>query len=197
MIPPAPTEEVILVNAANRAVGRAEKLAAHRAGLRHRAFSIFLVDAQGRVLLQRRHHRKYHSGGLWANACCGHPRPGETTLGAARRRLGEELGVQVKLTCGFRTQYTTEVTGGLKENEIVTVYFGTAAGRMRPNAQEISATQWVTLAALKRDCRSRPAIFAFWLKHYLKRHYAEMARAVAAARPRPPESITGCEAGGR
>jgi isopentenyl-diphosphate delta-isomerase len=194
---PAPFEEVILVNSANRAVGRAEKIAAHRAGLRHRAFSIFIVDAAGRVLLQRRHQKKYHSGGLWANACCGHPRPGETTLGAARRRLREELGVAVKLTCGFRTQYAAEMSGGLEENEIVYVYFGAAAGRLRPNAREISATQWVTLAELKRACRSRPAVFAFWLKHYLKRHYAEVARAVAAAQPLTPKSIMGCGAGGR
>ena len=94
--------------------------------------------------------------------------------------------MQVKLTCGFRTQYAAEVPGGLKENEIVYVYFGTAAGRMRPHAQEISATQWVTLAELKRACRSRPTVFAFWLKHYLKRHHAEVARAIAAAQPHAP-----------
>ena len=194
---PAPTEEVILVNSANRAMGRTEKIAAHRAGLRHRAFSIFLVDHQGRVLLQRRHGRKYHSGGLWANACCGHPRPGETTLGAARRRMSEELGVQVKLTCGFLTQYAAEVPGGLKENEIVYVYFGAAGGRLRPNAQEISATQWVTLAELRSGCGRAPDKYAFWLKHYLKRHYHEVARAVEAARPHTPNSITGYEAGDR
>ena len=184
---PAPTEEVILVNSANRAVGRTEKIAAHRAGLRHRAFSIFLVDPRGRVLLQRRHGRKYHSGGLWANACCGHPRPGETTLGAARRRMSEELGVQVKLTCGFRTQYAAEVPGGLKENEIVYVYFGAAGGRIRPNAQEISATQWVTLAELRSDCGRAPGKYAFWLKHYLGRHFAAVQRGVAAARAAGPE----------
>lgn len=179
----APIEEVILVDSANRAVGRAEKLAAHTRGLRHRAFSIFLVDARGRVLLQQRHRRKYHSGGLWANACCGHPRPGETTLGAARRRMGEELGVQGKLRFGFRTRYATELAGGLNENEIVYVFFGAAADGPRPDPREISDTKWVLLAELKHACLRRPDEFAFWLKHYLEQHYAAVAQGVDAARP--------------
>ena len=175
-------EEVILVSAANRAVGRAEKLAAHQGGRLHRAFSIFLVDERGRVLLQRRHRAKYHSGGLWANSCCGHPRPGETTLAAARRRLGEELGATGPLRFGFRTRYAAELAEGLKENEIVYVYFGAAPAELRPNPQEISATDWTTLAKLKRACRSEPEKYAFWLKHYLDRHDAAVARGVAEAR---------------
>src|SRR5207237_222810 len=93
ILPGIADEPLILVDESNRAVGSAGKLAIHRSGLLHRAFSIFMVDAHGRVLLQQRHPKKYHSGGLWANSCCGHPRPGEKTITAARRRLGEELGV--------------------------------------------------------------------------------------------------------
>ncbi len=89
----AATEEtLILVDERNRKTGEGEKLAVHREGKLHRAFSIFLFDGSGRVLLQRRSIAKYHSGGLWANTCCGHPRAGEQTLPAAHRRLGEELG---------------------------------------------------------------------------------------------------------
>jgi isopentenyl-diphosphate delta-isomerase len=91
-------EQLILVDESNRAVGTAGKTKVHRAGLLHRAFSIFLVDGRGRLLLQQRSRAKYHSGGLWANSCCGHPRPGERTLAAAHRRLHEELGVRSDLS---------------------------------------------------------------------------------------------------
>src|SRR5262249_28742803 len=98
---PMGDEPLILVDECNRAVGTGGKEAVHRAGLLHRAFSIFLVDGDGRIVLQQRHPRKYHSGGLWANSCCGHPRPGERTIAAAARRLNEELGVTSALTFGF------------------------------------------------------------------------------------------------
>ena len=188
---PVRREDVILVNTANRAVGRAEKLEAHRAGWLHRAFSIFLVDERGRVLLQQRHRAKYHSGGLWANSCCGHPRPGESTLAAARRRLGEELGATGPLRFGFRTRYAAELASGLKENEIVYVYFGAAPAGLRPNPQEISAVEWISLAALKRACKREPGKYAFWLKHYLERHEAAVAHGVAEARSTTAEKLTG------
>jgi isopentenyl-diphosphate delta-isomerase type 1 len=92
-LPKGSDEPLILVDEGNRTVGAAPKQTIHRQGLLHRAFSIFMLDARGRILLQRRNPRKYHSGGLWANSCCGHPRPGERTVTAARRRLNEELGV--------------------------------------------------------------------------------------------------------
>src|SRR5690349_14443430 len=95
-------ENLILVDERNRAIGREEKWAVHKQGRLHRAFSIFLVDARGRLLLQRRSRAKYHSAGQWANSCCGHPRPGERTLAAARRRLREELGAGAALQFGFR-----------------------------------------------------------------------------------------------
>src|SRR6476659_2564751 len=102
---PLDNEPLILVDEHNRALGTAGKIAVHEQGLLHRAFSIFVVDEQGRVLLQQRSRQKYHSGGLWANSCCGHPRPGERTLKAARRRLGEELGVTGELSFGFFARY--------------------------------------------------------------------------------------------
>src|SRR5213080_4797375 len=100
-----PEEQLILVDERNRAGGHAGKTAVHRQGLLHRAFSIFVVDDAGRLLLQRRSLQKYHSGGLWANSCCGHPRPGERTVSAARRRLNEELGVANDLEFGFFARY--------------------------------------------------------------------------------------------
>ncbi len=178
------TEDLILVDARNRATGRAEKAAVHRAGLRHRAFSIFLVDRTGRLLLQQRSREKYHSAGLWANSCCGHPRPGERTAAAAQRRLAEELGVAVPLTYGFRASYCTPLANGLTENEIVAVYFGVTPPELAPNPAEVAKTTELSLSALLRDIARRPQRYAYWLRHYLRRHEAAVRHGIAAARQR-------------
>lgn len=168
------TEQLILVNERNRAIGHGEKLAVHEAGLLHRAFSIFLVDPQGRILLQQRSRAKYHSGGLWANSCCGHPRPSETTLHAATRRLGEELGATSKLHFGFRAHYRADFANGLAENEIVYVYFGTLPATLKLNPAEVASTKLCTLADLKKDAAQHPNKYVFWLNHYLTRHDREI-----------------------
>ncbi len=174
------TEDLILVDGRNRAVGRAEKWAVHQAGLRHRAFSIFLVETDGRLLLQQRSHAKYHSGGLWANACCGHPRPGERTLAAARRRLGEELGATTALRYAFRARYCTALPNGLTENEIVYVFFGAAPPAFTPDPAEVASLTRLTLPELKRDIARHPRRYAYWLRYYLKNHYAALRQGVAA-----------------
>src|ERR1700674_2946332 len=130
-------EQLILVDEGNRATGSAGKSIIHRSGLLHRAFSIFIVDDQARIVLQRRNPRKYHSGGLWANTCCGHPRPGERTIAAARRRLNEELGITTALSFGFFARYRTELDNGMHENEFVYVYFGRLSAAPRPTPAEI------------------------------------------------------------
>ncbi len=173
------SDSLILVDARNRAIGQAEKYAVHAAGLLHRAFSIILVDAEGRLLLQRRHPAKYHSGGLWANACCGHPRPGERTRAAAQRRLGEELGAEAPLKLGFSTRYRAAFSNGLMENEVVYVYFGLAPSTVQPNPSEITAVAWKTLPQLQVAMAGNAKPYAFWFKHYLERHEAEVAAGVA------------------
>jgi isopentenyl-diphosphate Delta-isomerase len=173
------SDSLILVDARNRTIGQAEKYAAHAAGLLHRAFSIILVDAQGRLLLQRRHPAKYHSGGLWANACCGHPRPGERTRAAAQRRLGEELGAEAPLKLGFSTRYRAAFSNGLVENEVVSVYFGPAPAVVQPNPDEITAIDWRTLAQLQSGIEKDPARYAFWFTHYLEHHAREIEAGVA------------------
>ena len=117
----------------------------HRAGLLHRAFSIFIVDDKGRILLQRRSREKYHSGGLLANSCCGHPRPGETTLVAARRRLTEELGIDAPLTFGFFSRYRADLDGGMQENEFVYVYFGPLIAQPNPDPAEVSEVEFASV----------------------------------------------------
>ncbi|HEX8665950.1 MAG TPA: isopentenyl-diphosphate Delta-isomerase [Beijerinckiaceae bacterium] len=180
------SEEVILVDARNRRIGSDEKLHVHREGLRHRAFSIFLVDAQGAIVLQKRHPGKYHSGGLWANTCCGHPRPGEATIKGARRRLFEEVGVRAGVTFAFRSRYSVAFGNGLSENEIVNVYCGALTGELRPNPSEVVDLAFMPIERLVREAGREPDAYAFWLHHYLANHRRELERGLAngAARHR-------------
>jgi len=176
----AAAEQLILVDRRNRAIGRAEKQDVHDRALLHRAFSIFLVEPDGRILLQQRSRAKYHSAGLWANSCCGHPLAGERTAAAARRRLGEELGADAPLRFGFRARYRTTLPNGLTENEIVYVYFGPAPARLAPNPAEVAAVARMSLPRLKADIARRPARYAYWLRYYFKKHYAAIHRVVAS-----------------
>jgi isopentenyl-diphosphate Delta-isomerase len=156
------TEEVILVNAADVPVGVREKGDAHVAGVLHRAFSVFVFDDDGRMLLQRRARSKYHSGGLWSNTCCSHPRPGETTAAAARRRLMEEMGFHCPLDAAFSFIYRADVGGGLIEHEYDHVLLGRFNGKPVPNTGEVEAWRWTDLDDLARELRERPAHFTYW-----------------------------------
>src|SRR5688500_8369765 len=120
----AQNESVVLVNESDEVIGSAPKLDAHRDGLLHRAFSVFIRDHDGRILLHRRADGKYHSGGLWTNACCGHPRPGEETAAAAERRLLEEMGIGTDLAEAGVFTYHASVGAGLMEHEIDHVFSG-------------------------------------------------------------------------
>jgi len=172
----ATEEQLILVDEGNRATGTGGKTAIHRAGLLHRAFSIFLVDEQGRLVLQQRAHEKYHSGGQWANACCGHPRPGERTLTAARRRLNEELGVSEQLSFGFFARYRTKLDNGMHENEFVYVYFGRLTSKPHPDPAEVTDVAFLSCEEIGRRIKRKPGSFAFWFRHYFREHGAEIAR---------------------
>ena len=178
-------DPLILVDESNRAVGIGGKDAVHRAGLLHRAFSIFLVDDEGRIVLQQRHPRKYHSGGLWANSCCGHPRPGERTIAAAGRRLNEELGVTSPLSFGFFARYRIDFGNGMQENEFVYVYFGPLQSHLRPDPAEISNVDFLRVGEINRRIKQQPNAFAFWLKHYFKNHLAEIERCANEASRAP------------
>jgi isopentenyl-diphosphate delta-isomerase len=169
-------EDLILVNERNRAVGTATKQLVHRNGLLHRAFSIFLIDSQGRFLLQQRHPRKYHSGGLWANSCCGHPKVHEHSIQAARRRLREELGLETNLRFGFFSRYQTALDNGMHENEFVYVYFGDLVAPVKPNLDEIINIDFLTPREIDRRMRQEPNSFTYWLKYYFHAHYAEITK---------------------
>jgi isopentenyl-diphosphate Delta-isomerase len=169
-------EQLILVDEGNRAIGRAGKTAVHRAGLLHRAFSIFIVDERGRIVLQQRNLKKYHSGGLWANSCCGHPRPGERTMAAAHRRLHEELGVTSALSFGFFARYRTELDHGMHENEFVYVYFGRLEAEPQPHPDEVAEVAFLPFDDICRRIERDPDSFTVWFKHYCRNHGTEVAR---------------------
>jgi isopentenyl-diphosphate delta-isomerase len=174
-------EQLILVNESNRAIGTAGKTTVHRRGLLHRAFSIFVVDDRGRILLQQRNPNKYHSGGLWANSCCGHPQPRERTVVAARRRLGEELGVHSPLSFGFFARYKSELDRGMQENELVYVYFGRLSGETRPDPAEVADTAWLSWDEISRRIRRKPSAFTVWFRHYFREHGADIKRLAGEA----------------
>lgn len=157
-------EVVVLVDQHDVEVGVAPKLEAHRDGRLHRAVSVVLFDDRGRVLLQRRALEKYHSGGLWSNTCCGHPRPGESVTDAARRRLRDELGiVGCDLTLVGDFLYRAELTDGLVEHELDHVLIGRWSGVLGPDPREVSETRWVDRAALLEAIdHGAPGDFTVW-----------------------------------
>jgi isopentenyl-diphosphate delta-isomerase len=158
------TEQVILVDERDRELGFAEKLAAHRAGALHRAFSVFVFDARSRLLLQKRAATKYHSGGLWSNTACGHPRPNEATEAAARRRLREEMNVDCELREAFSFVYRAQVGGALVEHEFDHVFIGEHADDPAPDVAEVESWKWITLGELRRDLAREPQLYSAWLR---------------------------------
>lgn len=167
-------EEVILVNEQDVPIGTCEKLLTHKKGLLHRAFSIFLyrVNKQGliEILLQRRHENKYHCGGLWTNACCSHPRKGETVLSAANRRLNEELGIIADLQYIGNFIYKEKLANNLIEHEYDHVLIGKYENF--PNSpdwnNEVQSIKWMLLSSLLNDIEQHNYKYTPWLSKALQ-----------------------------
>ena len=157
-------DNVILVDENDREIGIEAKMPAHESGKLHRAFSIFVFSADGRVLLQQRAFSKYHSGGLWTNTCCSHPRPGETVSTAAHRRLSEEMGFDCELTLSFSFIYRAELDKGLTEHEFDHVLTGTFDGEPHINTYEAAAWRWAEPGEVDRDLVERPAQYTVWFR---------------------------------
>ena len=164
------TEHVILVDPDDNPLGTAEKLAAHRAGLCHRAFSIFIIRqaVTVEILLQQRAHNKYHSPGLWTNTCCSHPRPDEDIVSAGQRRLSEEMGIVTPLRPAGKFHYVARFDNGLTENEIDHVLVGSLTDPVfQVNPDEVQAWRWVSLPDLHAEITRAPDTFTPWLKEAL------------------------------
>jgi isopentenyl-diphosphate delta-isomerase len=153
---------VVLVDEDDRAVGTEEKLAAHEKALLHRALSVFVFDSSGRLLLQRRALSKYHSGGLWTNTCCSHPRPGEAVLDAAHRRLREEMGFDCSLEPAFTFVYHAPFAHGLTEHELDHVLIGSFDGTPQADPAEVAEWAWIAPGELGADLARRPERYTAW-----------------------------------
>lgn len=157
-------EFVILVDEQDQEIGLMEKMEAHEKGVLHRAFSVFVFNDQGQFLLQQRAFSKYHSGGLWTNTCCSHPRKGETVLEAATRRLQEEMGFVVPLEAQFSFIYFRELDNDLIEHELDHVVFGKFNGVPAINQDEVASYKYVDKNELIEDMKANPTNYTEWFK---------------------------------
>jgi isopentenyl-diphosphate delta-isomerase len=156
--------QVILVNDSDEEVGVMDKMEAHEKGLLHRAFSIFIFNAAGEMLLQQRALDKYHSGGLWTNACSSHPMPGEETAAAASRRLVEEMGFSTELLPAFTFTYKTSFDNGLAEHEVDHVFTGQFDGPIHPDATEVNNFSYQSIPAIREAIQKEPHLYTSWFK---------------------------------
>ena len=157
-------ENVILVDEKDNQVGLMPKLEAHQKGLLHRAFSVFVFNSDYQLLLQKRASSKYHSGGLWTNTCCSHPRDGEDTIDAANRRLYEEMGIKTSLRKVFDFIYKAELDNNLTENEFDHVFYGVYNNDPVINIEEADDFKWIDMETLRNDIDNNPDQFTVWFK---------------------------------
>ncbi len=173
-------ESVVLVDEQGRDIGLAPKLQAHIDGLKHRAISVLIVNSRHEILLQRRYSGKYHSGGLWTNACCSHPRAKEEPIDAARRRLHDEMGFFAALKPLFIVEYRAQV-GPLIEDEYVHVFGGHHDGPVTPDPLEVEDYRWIGLGDLASDMEAHPDRYTVWFARYMQQRRDEIAAFVSQA----------------
>jgi isopentenyl-diphosphate delta-isomerase len=157
-------QQVILVDEHDNALGAMDKMEAHQKGLIHRAFSIFIFNSRGEMLLQQRALTKYHSAGLWSNSCCSHPCPGEEVKEAAIRRLNEELGFETSLKKIFDFIYQVSFENGLVENEFDHVFVGVYDGNVKMNSEEVSDYTFMPMEQIALELKNKPGNYTEWFK---------------------------------
>ena len=157
-------EQVILVDVDDCEIGVMEKMEAHKQAVLHRAFSVFLFNPQGKMLLQQRALTKYHSAGLWTNTCCSHPRPGETLENAVSRRLIEEMGITTKVFKAFDFIYQAELPDNLNEYEFDHVFIGNYDADVRPNHLEVANFVYQSIEEVEANLESHPEKYTVWFK---------------------------------
>lgn len=162
------SERLVLVDRNDVAIGVAEKLDAHKSGMLHRAFSVIVLNSCGGLSMQQRATCKYHSGGLWSNACCGHPRPGEDTIAAAERRLHEEMGIHCTLAHWDEFMYRAHLTDSLVEREYDHVLVGVHEGDPVPDPREVMAWRWSAVQSVMESIVLEPERYTVWLPLVLR-----------------------------
>ena len=160
---------LILVNKEDQIIGNGEKLFVHQEALLHRAFSIFIFNDENQMLIQRRALSKYHSGGLWTNACCSHPIFEEDLETTLHDRLQEEIGLDCSLTFQFKFIYKAAFENGLTEHELDYVYFGKTNLTPTLNLEEADAFKWISIESLKKELAEQPEIYTVWFKIIMER----------------------------
>jgi len=159
-----PVEYVILVTKDDKPLGTMEKMEAHEQAKLHRAFSVFIFNSQGELLLQQRASDKYHSPLLWTNTVCSHPRQGEKTIDAAHRRISEEMGFDCDFEEAFSFVYRAKVGQGLTEHEFDHVFIGTSDNVPSPNVDEVESWKYIKLETLEVDVKENPDDYTVWFK---------------------------------
>ncbi|MCP2037912.1 isopentenyl-diphosphate Delta-isomerase [Chryseobacterium sp. HSC-36S06] len=163
-------EQVVLVSEKDEILGVMDKMQAHENGILHRAFSVFLFNDKGEMLLQKRAADKYHSPNQWTNAVCSHPRMGETYMEAAQRRLKEELGIETPITYRFNFLYKADVGQNLWEHELDHVFTGNFEGEFKLNEDEVSEVRYISIDELDKEMSANPENFTEWFKIILKEY---------------------------
>ncbi|EJL72719.1 isopentenyl-diphosphate Delta-isomerase [Chryseobacterium populi] len=163
-------EFVVLVNPEDEVLGLMEKQQAHINGLLHRAFSVFLFNRKGEMLLQKRASEKYHSPGQWTNAVCSHPRKDETYLAGANRRIKEELGIATELSEKFSFIYKADVGRGLWEHELDHVFIGNYEADFNLNTEEVEEVRYISMEDLDKEISENPENFTEWFKIILEEY---------------------------
>ncbi len=164
-------EEVILVNEQDEAIGTMPKMEAHEKAILHRAFSVFVMNDEGKIMLQQRAAHKYHSPLLWTNTCCSHQRLGEKNIEAGKRRLQEEMGFVTELKELFSFIYKAPFDNGLTEHELDHVMIGNYNGAPEINEEEVAAWKWMTPAAIREDMMKFPENYTAWFKIIFEKFY--------------------------
>ena len=165
------TDQVILVNEKDEQIGLMEKIEAHEKALLHRAFSVFVFNKDGELMLQQRALTKYHTPGLWTNTCCSHQREGESNIEAGKRRLMEEMGFTTELKDTISFIYKAPFQNGLTEHEFDHILVGHYDEDPNPNPDEVNAWKWVSLEEVKEDMKVNPDVYTEWFKIIFDKYY--------------------------
>jgi isopentenyl-diphosphate delta-isomerase len=167
-------ENVILVDVLDNQLGLMPKMEAHEKAVLHRAFSVFIFNDEGELMLQQRAAHKYHSPLLWTNTCCSHQRDGESNIEAGKRRLIEEMGFKTNLKEIFSFVYKAPFDNGLTEHELDHVMIGNFNGTPKINPDEVASYKWMTLEAVKKDIELQPKLYTAWFKIIFKESYLKL-----------------------
>jgi len=159
--------EVVLVDQNDQVTGTAPKMEAHIKGLLHRAFSVWITNSKGEILLQQRAWDKYHSPGLWSNSCCSHPQPGEAIEDSARKRLFEEMRIDSRLDFAGKFYYKVDFDEELAEHEIDYVFTGLYDGPVNPDPEEVADYKWIDRDELLEELKENPQHFTYWFPKVL------------------------------